>query len=75
MDEYITFWVEVRQSGTPEKTVLAELKTLHQRLSLFKDLNRLSNGDPVVRNSKNEQAEPTPLQRTFTQRLNDNNIN
>ena len=44
MDEYITFWEQVRQSGTKEKTVIAELKTLHQRLSLFAELNRLSNG-------------------------------
>ena len=62
MDEYITFWVQVRQSGVAEKTVLAELKTLHQRLSLFKQLNRLSNGD-TVGNSSDEQAE---MRRTVT---------
>ena len=62
MDEYITFWEQVRQSGTKEKTVLAELKTLHQRLSFFKELSRLSKGV----DEENKDNEQTGMQRTFT---------
>ena len=70
MDEYITFWEQVRQSGTKEKTVIAELKTLHQRLSLFAELNRLSNGGAEL-NYSNAQPE---MQRSITQRLSEANV-